>query len=48
MISVISQFCAGMTDNEVNTLVNSVVDPIGYYYRFAFPKGLIRQVYKEV
>jgi F420-non-reducing hydrogenase small subunit len=49
MISVISQFSAEMTEEEVNALIDSVIDPVGLFYRFSFPKGLIKHsMYKEV
>lgn len=49
MISVISQFSAHMTDDEVKGLVESMVDPVGLFYRFSFPKSMIKKsLYKEV
>lgn len=49
MISVISQFSAHMTDGEVKGLVDSMVDPVGLFYRFSFPKSMInKSLYKEV
>jgi F420-non-reducing hydrogenase small subunit len=49
MISVISQFSANMTEEAVTKLIDSVVDPVGTFYRFTYPKGLIKHsLYKEV
>ena len=49
MISVVSQFSVNMTDEEVKKLTESVIDPVGLFYRFSFPKSLIKKsVYKEV
>ena len=49
MISVISQFSAHMTDEEVKKLTESIADPVGLFYRFSFPKAMIKNsLYKEV
>lgn len=49
MVSVISQFSAHMTDEEVKKLTQSIVDPVGLFYRFSFPKSMIKKsLYKEV
>ena len=49
MISVVSQFSANMSDDEVKKLTESIVDPVGLFYRFSFPKALItKSLYKEV
>lgn len=49
MISVISQFSANMSEKEIQKLLETMVDPVGTFYRFSFPKGLIKHsLYKEV